>query len=276
MAAYNNKRPPAARPSGGMSTAGGPQRRGTGNKELDYKLAIFTAGIGVVTWAISLLVYYSGMAKGSMVSSIAIIFFVLAAAVPIGVLVYSAKMGTHNNDGNIVQSFMAIGGGAIVILIVAALLEWIYELNIGGTSMAGLSESDIERLAGAIGGKDLADIADGIMDLGSKYIKRNLFSIRFGLKLDLLYTIMRVTFITILGTAIGLLAAYVHNNQGDMSFTFVVAIAKAFLAGILVEIGSGILVLPDIILWLIAWILIATTLVESEVRMTGARGARLR
>lgn len=75
-----------------------------------------------------------------------------------------------------------------------------------------------------------------------------------------LFGFLRVLFLTLLGTAIGLTAAVAYGQTDSMSLILPSSIVKSLLGALLLELGTSLLHLPDNPLWLILWLLIAALL----------------
>ena len=78
--------------------------------------------------------------------------------------------------------------------------------------------------------------------------------------MDLLYAVLRVLFITLLGTLIGGLIAFAYGNQDSFVFSTVASAILSLIGGLIMEIFTGVIHFNDTFVWLILWIFLAATL----------------
>ena len=107
-------------------------------------------------------------------------------------------------------------------------------------------------------GGDLAP--DAKVSAASSSMTRDLVSSRSMRKLNLLYAVLRVLFITLLGTLIGGLIAFAYGNQDSFVFSTVASAILSLIGGLIMEIFTGVIHFNDTFVWLILWIFLAATL----------------
>ena len=240
------------------------------------KLLLWSGAFGFFAWLIGLPVYMGGFIKGGMTSSVGLLFFLLSVFVSFGILLYSHLEQIYEGDilGNVSLpvTVMILLGGNILMLLLAALFQRLYALDPG--SAAAVPRERMYDWIMEIGNERLREKAEELgADLTAllPLLQRNLFSARYLTGADMLYALLRVLFITLLGTGVGCLAALAYGRAQAVSLIFVASVTKSLLAALLIEVGTGIYVLPDVLLWLIGWILISVTVAEWDASFVKVR-----
>ena len=106
----------------------------------------------------------------------------------------------------------------------------------------------------------LGNADEKLMKQTSSSMTRDLVSSRSMRKLNLLYAVLRVLFITLLGTLIGGLIAFAYGNQDSFVFSTVASAILSLIGGLIMEIFTGVIHFNDTFVWLILWIFLAATL----------------
>lgn len=135
--------------------------------------------------------------------------------------------------------------------------------------------SDIAQTTGGIF-IDVADVAmlsEAMRTAAREYTARDLLSARYMPSLNFLYGFLRVLFITILGLAIGFAASIAYGVQESIPITMISTVVKSILGALIMELGTGLVGLPDRYMWLALWILLAMTIAVKTTRHRG-RGQR--
>lgn len=135
-------------------------------------------------------------------------------------------------------------------------------------SIVGLGNADeklMKQIAEATGGvyvgvADAKDLSNAMVSAASSSMTRDLVSSRSMRKLNLLYAVLRVLFITLLGTLIGGLIAFAYGNQDSFVFSTVASAILSLIGGLIMEIFTGVIHFNDTFVWLILWIFLAATL----------------
>jgi hypothetical protein len=139
-------------------------------------------------------------------------------------------------------------------------------------STVGLGDCDevlLNEIATRTGGiyvpvENANDLSGAMQKAAKSTVERDLLSVRHMRKLSILYGIIRVLFLTLLGVAIGVLAAITYGYDGTIAATGVFAALTSFAGALIMEIGTGIIHMSDRLAWLVLWILIALTLVINK------------
>jgi hypothetical protein len=149
-------------------------------------------------------------------------------------------------------------------------------------STVGLGAADdrlMTQIAETTGGvyisvADAGELSNAMTTAAATSSSRDLVSSRHMRKLNLLYGLLRILFITLIGTLMGWLIAFAYGNQ-DSYFVSTAASAVFSLIGTLImEIFTGLIHFNDRFVWLILWIFVALTiLLKRYVR--GIRAADL-
>lgn len=141
-------------------------------------------------------------------------------------------------------------------------------------STVGLDEVDtflMTYIADSTGGVfvdigDASKVGGALSSAANLYLQDDLLSTRFsGGQLGILFGFLRVLFLTLLGTAIGLTAAVAYGQLDCVKLIFVSSLVKSLLGALVMEVGTSVLGLPENILWLVLWVLIALTLCTKKV-----------
>lgn len=136
-------------------------------------------------------------------------------------------------------------------------------------STVGLGDADValmEGIADSTGGvfvdvSDASMLAQAMASAISRHTSDDLVTTRHNSgSLGLLFGLLRVLFITVLGTAIGLIAGAAYGQTESMSIILVSSVVKSLIGALLLEVCTSLLGLPDRILWFILWVLIAALL----------------
>ncbi len=139
-------------------------------------------------------------------------------------------------------------------------------------STIGFGQADtvlLDRIAQKTGGvfvdvADVSKLSDAMWSAAGRQAERDLLSARDTVGLGVLYGILRVLFLTVLGTAIGLLIAVAYGFQAAVSLITVSSVIKALAGALLMEFGTAV-GFPAKIMWLLLWILIALTMASKVV-----------
>ncbi|MDR2655244.1 MAG: VWA domain-containing protein [Oscillospiraceae bacterium] len=142
------------------------------------------------------------------------------------------------------------------------------EYNGSGISIStvGLGEPDrdlLEQIARDTGGvfiyaEDASKLNEAMRGAVTKQTFRDLLSARAPTSINILHGIMRVLFITLLGSVISLFIGLAYTQEDDLKLILAVGVLKSLLGGLLMEIGTA-LGLSDKIAWPVLWLLIAAT-----------------
>lgn len=136
-------------------------------------------------------------------------------------------------------------------------------------STVGLGDADValmEEIADRTGGvfvdvSDASMLAQAMASAAARHSSDDLVTTRHNSGgLGLLFGLLRVLFLTVLGTAIGLIAGAAYGQTDSMSIILVSSIVKSLIGALLLEVCTSLLGLPDRILWFILWVLIAALL----------------
>lgn len=140
--------------------------------------------------------------------------------------------------------------------------------NLGiSISTVGLGSVDREvmtRMAETTGGvfvhvQNAADLTSAMKTAATTYSERNLLSIRYIKHLDTVYGMLRILFLSMIGTLIGSLILFAYMEVSSIPIIILSSIFCSLLGSILFEAGlkNGVL---QSILWFILWILFSLTI----------------
>ncbi len=133
-------------------------------------------------------------------------------------------------------------------------------LTVSTISMGSADRGLLRRIADRTGGQfvDISDVSglDGAYRLAAGIDGwRDLLSRRDG---GWLYGLMRIAFVTVLGTLLALMAAVCYGSSPTFGFTVRVGAVKSLAAALLLELGLELLHLPEFLATWLAAVLIGT------------------
>ncbi len=141
-------------------------------------------------------------------------------------------------------------------------------------STVGLDQVDedlLTQIAETTGGvyvqaEDAGDLSSAMQSAVSQTSSRDLLSARYADQGNFRLALMRVVFLFILGTGIGLLAMLVYGNEESAMLMVISSAVKALAGALVMELGTGVFGMPAKLAWLILWILIAATIAKKPAR----------
>ena len=147
-------------------------------------------------------------------------------------------------------------------------------------STVGLGDADerlLQRIAGSTGGvflsvDDVSGLGQAMEEAALRYAGRDLLSDRAVPRLNGLYAALRILFVTLLGAALGCLALIPYGFAEDPALTLVSAAGKALLGAVLLEVGLCALSLPEWLMGLLLWLLLALTIAARPVACRSQQG----
>lgn len=137
-------------------------------------------------------------------------------------------------------------------------------------STVGLGDVDtslMNQIANTTGGvfvdvSDAADLSEAMSSAARESTSRDLLSERYMVSWSALYGVLRVLFLSVLGSLIGIGITIAYGLQDTSTVTILSAVIESFVGALIMEIGTVVLGLPVGLMWLILWILIAITLAQ--------------
>ena len=137
-------------------------------------------------------------------------------------------------------------------------------ISVSTVGLGMVNESLLQEIAGRTGGVyiDIAgasELPNAMASAATRRVDRDLLSARAGTRMTVLYGILRVVFLTILGTAVGLFMAVAYGRSCEL--IMISSAVKSFLGAFLMEVFTAAGV-PAKLMWLILWLFIALTLAE--------------
>ena len=156
-------------------------------------------------------------------------------------------------------------------------------ISVSTVGLGNVDEGLMQKIADGTNGVFLqvedASLLKGAMEEAGKAFSdsRDLLSLRKVQDMDWLYGIMRVVFLTILGTLIGFLMIFAATKEDCWAMILISSAIKSFVGALLVELLVQILGLSYVVTWFILWILLAALIstMEKEFRrgrMVGGGG----
>lgn len=147
-----------------------------------------------------------------------------------------------------------------------AALEEYHDLGIN-ISTVGLGSVDREimtKIAGTTRGvfvniQDASELASAMKTAAVSYSERDLLSIRYMKRLDILYGMLRILFLSIIGTVIGSLIIFAYVEESSIPLIVASSFVFSLLGSILFEIGLKVGIMQNF-LREILWLMFALTI----------------
>ena len=135
--------------------------------------------------------------------------------------------------------------------------------NTVSDNLGSVDKKVMNKIAETTGGvfvnvKNASDLASAMKTAATSYSDRTLLSIRYMKNMDGLYGILRILFLTIIGTLIGSAVLFAYMDDFSVPTILLGSVTGALLGSILLEIGLKIGVFQGV-LWLILWSLFSIT-----------------
>ena len=136
-------------------------------------------------------------------------------------------------------------------------------------STVGLGEADddlMTDIAETTGGvyiavSDAADLSNAMTTAARTGSSRDLVTARHMRKLNLLYGLLRILFITLIGVLMGGLIAFAYGNQDSYIISTGTSAILSLIGALIMEFSTGVFHFNERIVWLILWIFLAVTIV---------------
>lgn len=159
-----------------------------------------------------------------------------------------------------------------------------YSRNNISISVVGLGGADstlMEQIAIHTNGiyvdiQDAAMLAEAMTSAATYFAAGDLVSTRYDSNLSGLFGFLRILFLAILGTGIGLLAMIAYGQPDSIQLILLSSIAASVIGSLLLELPTSLLDAPDRPLWFVLWVLIAATLCTKTVTASPDRLNRSR
>lgn len=139
------------------------------------------------------------------------------------------------------------------------------KISISTVGLLYANESLMEQIASSTGGvfiniQDASQLSEAMGSAASSYSEDDLLTARFPGRLDFLFAILRVLFLTILGICLGYVKAVCYG-QGMSFGNILVHTSVLSLAGaLLLELLTALVGILDILCWFALWMLITVTM----------------
>ena len=196
-------------------------------------------------------------------------------------IIYSYETGGWSGGAAPKVIFLSDGYATDMGPLYGGLKEVLREYVKNGISIStvGLGEVDeglMSKIAKGTGGvfvdvDDAQQLPAAMASAASRHSARDLLSTRYGSHLNFLYGLMRVVFLTILGTLLGAIAWLASGAVSSMQLTLISSAVKALIGALLMELCSSLSGVSDRLLWLILWVLIAATIALGPRLLGGSR-----
>ena len=137
-------------------------------------------------------------------------------------------------------------------------------INISTVGLGSVDRAVMRKMAETTGGvfvsiQNASDLGAAMKTAATSYSDRNLLSIRYMKHLDKLYGVVRILFLSIIGTVIGSLVLLAYMEDTSIPVIIASSAVSALAGSVLLELGLKIGI-PQGGLWCCLWILFSLTL----------------
>lgn len=137
-------------------------------------------------------------------------------------------------------------------------------INISTVGLGHVDREIMTKMAETTGGvfvhiQNASDLAAAMKTAATSYSDRDILSIRYMKNLDMLYGILRIFFLSLIGTVIGSLLLFAYMEDSSIPIIIVSSSIGSVLGSILFEVGLKIGIFQSV-LWCILWMLFSLTL----------------
>lgn len=147
-----------------------------------------------------------------------------------------------------------------------------YARNRISVSTVGLGDVDVElmeRIAAATGGvfidiSDAASLADAMDNAATQYAVDDLLTTRYPGRMDVLFGILRILFISLLGVCIGLLKSIAYGQMDSSTLTVISSAIQSVVGAIVMELFTSLMGVSDRMCWFALWLLITATVCTKQ------------
>lgn len=159
--------------------------------------------------------------------------------------------------------------------IIPLLSEYVEEgITISTVGLIHVDENAMREIANATGGvyisvENAAGLAEAMKNAGTSHSIRDLVSIRYRRRMDGLFGLMRIIFLTIIGIMIGFFKAVAYGDKDSTKLILVSSVAFSILGSLFMELGTGVLGRSSRSMWFILWVLYALTLAYAPKKRRG-------
>ena len=136
-------------------------------------------------------------------------------------------------------------------------------INISTVGLGSVDREIMTKMADMTGGvfvsiQNASDLTAAMKTAATSYSDRNLLSIRYMRDYDAVYGILRILFLSIIGSAIGSLILFAYMEDTSIPILIVSSVISSVLGSVLLELGFK-LGVSQRMLWCCLWILFSLT-----------------
>lgn len=151
-------------------------------------------------------------------------------------------------------------------------------ISISAVGLGNYDRTLMEHICSATGGVcvDVSSVAqlDAAMAAAARsYAQQDLLSVRHSSRLGFLYGVMRVLFLTILGTLISAAVALMFGVTDSVLFTTLSGGVKTFVGALFFELFTSLFSITHMVMWAVLWLLISAALAESTQSSDRVKGS---
>ena len=138
-------------------------------------------------------------------------------------------------------------------------------ISISTIGLGNVDRSLMQKIAKKTGGVfiDIADVAKlgEAMESGAEqYYVDDLLTTRYSVRLQFLYGLLRVLFLTILGVCMGLASVVAYGQMESAPIIAISSLALSFVGALIMELFTSCFGISDQLSWALLWLLISATI----------------
>ena len=161
---------------------------------------------------------------------------------------YATDIGVFSNIGGVLKKYNKAG------------------ISISTVGLGDVDKSLMEQIANDTGGAfiqadDVSRLADAMKTAAVTHTDRDLLSARSHGRLNTIYAIIRIIFLTVLGLLVGLLATVAYGDEDSVKLSLLATAVTAVLGSLFMELGTELLGLSSTWMWGVMWMLFSLTIV---------------
>ena len=154
-------------------------------------------------------------------------------------------------------------------------------ISISTVGLGYVDENLMKQIANDTGGAfiqvdDVSLLADAMKTAAVTHTDRDLLSARPHGRLNALYGILRIIFLTLLGFLVGLLATVVYGDEDSVRLSLLTTVVTAVLGSLFMELGTELLGLSSTWMWVVMWVLFALTAVLKHTATTFKNAGKIK
>lgn len=144
-------------------------------------------------------------------------------------------------------------------------------ISISTVGLGNVDDNVMKQIANTTGGvfidvADAGELSGAIISAITQVITRDLLSVRYTNNLNWLYAILRVVFLFLLGSLMGVGVMLAYGQMQGMEVVLISSFIKSLIGALIMELGINMVGFSDKIMWLLLWVLLSLTIAMKETK----------